>query len=93
MKIFACKTDLSYSGGLIIVAAKDKQEVFLTAASDKRYEYMFHWHTDDGYWSEPDSNIEHCDSDVYPFDKWFEIPGLYTVGTEPEVIIEDSYCE
>lgn len=36
MKVFGCKCDISYGGGLILVAANNVEEAFLTAAMDEK---------------------------------------------------------
>ena len=92
MKVFCCKNDNSYGGGLILVAAETKEEAFLTAAMNDRISYLFDWYDDDG-WCKPDGTIEHCISDTYPFTKWFEVEHLSTNLTEPCIIIEDHYSE
>jgi len=93
MKVFGCKCDMNYSGGIILVAANNVEEAFLTAAMDEKVGSMFDWADDDGIWCEPDGNINHCSSYVYPFDKWFEVEHLSTDFTEHKVIIEGCYYE
>lgn len=93
MKVFGCKCDMSYGGGLILVAANNVKEAYLTAAMDEKVGYEFDWTDDDGIWCEPDGNINHCWSDVYPLGKWFEVEHLSTDLTEAKVIIEDCYYE
>lgn len=92
MKVFYCKCAYDYGGGMILVAAHSKEEAFLLAATDKKKGYLFDWHNDEG-WIEPDGNINHVSSDEYPFDKWKEAQHLSTDLTEPQVILEDHYCE
>ena len=93
MKVFGCKNDNDYGGGLVLVAADSKEEAYLTAAMDDKISYLFDWVDDYGIWSEPDGNINHCTSDTYPLGKWFEVKHLSTDLTEPKVIIEDHYNE
>ena len=93
MKVFGCKCDMSYGGGLILVAANNVKEAFLTAAMDEKVSYMFDWADDDYMWIEPDGDINHCISNAYPLGKWFEAEHLSTDLTEPQVIIEDCYYE
>ena len=93
MKVFGCKNQYSYGGGLVLVAANTKEEAYLTAAMDEKISYMFNWADDDYMWCEPDGNINHCTSDEYPFGKWFEVEHLSTDLTEPKVIIEGHYSE
>ena len=40
MKVFGCKRNGGYSGGLIIVAANSLNEAFETFAKDYRYRWM-----------------------------------------------------
>lgn len=93
MKVFCCKNQMSYGGGLILVAANNKEEAYLTAAMDDKLSYVFDWVDNEGIWSEPDWDINHCSSDTYPLDKWFEVEHLSTDLTEPKIIIEDHYSE
>lgn len=93
MKVFCCKNQMSYGGGLILVAANTKEEAYLTAAMDDKFSYVFNWVDDDDIWSEPDGDINHCLSDTYPLNKWFEVEHLSTDLTEPQIIIEDHYSE
>ena len=93
MKVFGCKNDDSYGGGLILVAADTKEEAYLTAAFDEKTSDLFDWADDEGIWCEPDGNINHCTSDTYPLGKWFEVEHLSTDLTEPQIIIEDHYSE
>lgn len=90
MKVFCCKNQQSYGGGLILVAANTKEEAYLTAAYDDKTTYLFYWDDDD---YESDGNINHCKSDTYPLDKWYEVEHLSTDLSESQVIIEDHYSE
>lgn len=92
MKVFGCKNQNSYGGGLILVAAETKEKAYFTAANDNNLSYLFDWHDDTG-WCEPDGNINHCTSYTYPINKWREIEHLSTDLTEPKIIIEDHYTE
>lgn len=92
MKVFACRRNEGYSGGLIIVAAESKEDAFLTASRDDKVSYLFDWHDENG-WREPDGDINHVTCDTYPFSKWFEVEHLSTDLKTPQVIIEDGYTE
>ena len=86
MKVFCCKNQWSYGGGLILVAANTKKEAYLTAAYDDKTSYLFDW-TDDNYtWCKPDGNI-------YPLGKRFEVEHLSTDLSKSQIIIEDHYSE
>ena len=91
MKVFCCKNQWSYGGGLILVAADTKEEAYLTAAFDAKTSDLFDWADDEGIWCGPDGNINHCTSDTYPLGKWFEVEHLSTDLTEPQIIVEDHY--
>ena len=84
MKVFACKSQRGYSGGLILVAANTKEEAFHIASVDENIGYIF-------YETEYKSGI--FISDTYPLDKWFEVEHLSPDLTVPQVIIEDHYTE
>lgn len=92
MKVFGCKNQQSYGGGLVLVAADTREVAYLTAATDDKISYLFDWHDITG-WCVPDGNINHCTSDTYPINKWFEVKELKTSLSEPKVIIEDHYSE
>jgi hypothetical protein len=47
MKVFGCKNDYDWGGGLILVAANSKEEAYLTAAYDDKTSYLFDWADDD----------------------------------------------
>ena len=93
MKVFGCKNQNSYGGGLILVAANTKEEAYLTAATNEKIDYLFDWADDNGIWSVPDGNINHCSSDTYPLDEWFEVKHLSTDLKTTGIIIEDHYSE
>lgn len=93
MKVFCCKNQYSYGGGLILVAAHTKEEAYLIAANDDKTSYLFDWVDDDYIWCVPDGNINHCISDTYPLEEWHEVEHLSTDLLEPQIIVEDHYSE
>lgn len=93
MKVYGCRNNRIYGGGLVLVAANTIEEAYLTAAKNDKISYLFDWADDDYMWCEPDGNINHCVSEVYPLDKWFEMEHLSTDLTNPQIIIEDHYSE
>ena len=93
MKVYGCRNDNYYGGGLILVAANTKEEAYLTAAYNDETSYLFEWADDDYMFCEPDGNINHCTSYTYPLDKWFEVEHMSTDLTETQIIIEDHYSE
>lgn len=84
MKVFACKNQNSYGGGMILVAANTKEEAFYTASINKDVNHVF-------YEREYDSGV--IVSDTYPLDEWFEVKHLSSDLAKPQVIIEDHYTE
>lgn len=92
MKVFGCRNNRSYGGGLVLVAANTKDEAYLTAAMYDKISYLFDW-VDNSGWIKPDGNVEHCTCDTYPYNKWFVVEHLSTDLKEPKVIIEDHYSE
>ena len=93
MKVFGCKNQMNYGGGLILVAANTLEEAYLTAAMDDKISYLFNWADDNYMWCEPDGNTNHCTSNTYPIGCWFEVPHLSTDLVESKIIIEDHYSE
>jgi hypothetical protein len=81
MKVFGCKCDIPYGGGLILVAANTREEAFSVASVDEDAQWLF-------YEKESGELV----SDDYPKNKWFEVEHLSTDLTEPKVIIEDHHC-
>ena len=88
MKVFCCKNQRSYGGGLILVAAKTKEEAYFTAANDDKTSYLFYWD-----WCNPVGDISRLTSDTYPFEKWHEVEHLSADLSEPQIIVEDHYSE
>lgn len=82
MKVFCCKNQYSYGGGLILVAANTKEEAFSIASLDEDTNWLF-------YKMESGELV----SDCYPKNKWFEVEHLSADLSEPQVIIEDHYSE
>lgn len=82
MKVFCCKNQCSYGGGLILVAANTKEEAFSVASVDEDTNWLF-------YKMESGELV----SDTYPINEWFEVEHLSTDLSEPQVIIEDHYTE
>lgn len=86
MKVFMCKREGGYSGGLAVVAANSAEEAFKTFFEDPDNYWMVNkWgHTDDyTVWI----------SDYYPLEKWFECDKLTANVDKPCVIMEDGYTE
>ena len=93
MKVFACKRQGSYNGGLILVAATTKEEAFNVFAHDKRFEWMIQSWGADGSWADIDDEGATISSDDYPLEEWFEIECLSAQVSEPQVIEEAGYGE
>ncbi|SEA81062.1 hypothetical protein SAMN04487851_114117 [Prevotella sp. tc2-28] len=93
MKVFACKRQGSYSGGLILVAASTKEEAFYVFAHDKRFDWMIDSRTPEGSWVDVDAKNAIVTSDYYPLEKWHEVECLTAQVSEPQVIIEDGHSE
>lgn len=83
MKVFCCKNQCTYGGGLILVAANTKEEAFSIASVDEDTNWLF-------YEMEPGGEVV---SDTYPKDEWFEVEHLSTNLLKPQVIIEDHHTE
>lgn len=82
MKVFCCKNQCTYGGGLILVAANTKEEAFSIASVDEDTNWLF-------YKMESGELV----SDTYPINEWYEVEHLSTNLLKPQVIIEDHYTE
>lgn len=90
MKVFICKREGGYSGGLAVVAANSAEEAFKTFCEDPDNDWMV-----DKY-RETFEEIEDCTewfSYYYPLEKWFECKELTANVDKPCVIIEDGHSE
>ena len=91
MKVFMCKRQGGYSGGLVVVAANNVKEAFKTFFEDEDYDWMV-----DKYDVETGEFTDACTkwfSDYYPIDEWFECKELTANVDTPCVIMEDGYTE
>lgn len=79
MKVWMCKRDNGYSGGLAVVAANSKEEAFRVFHETPGYSYHYMKNVDDGYF--------------YKKDNWFECKQLTANVDKPCVIEEDGYTE
>lgn len=94
MKVFGCRMHGGYRGGVILVAANDVREAYITATKQATLEWMFEYCDEDGNWIDPDTRpdlVPKCD--YYPIEEWHEYEHLSTDFTEPQVILEESYAE
>lgn len=82
MKVFCCKNQYPYGGGLILVAANTIEEAFSIASINEDTNWLF-------YKMESGELV----SDTYPINEWFEVEHLSTDLSEPQVIVEDHYSE
>ena len=82
LKVYGCRTDSGYKGGLIIVAAPNRWQAFLTAVFTPQTRWLFEQDEDD------DSEWY---SDIYPYDEWVELEGLSTNLKKNQVISEYHY--
>ena len=93
MKVFGCTMQGVYCGGVILVAANDKEEAFLTASKDTGIDYWFSWESEDGGWAEPFSQNAELRSDYFPLDKWKEYTHLSSDYEKPTVILAEYHVE
>jgi hypothetical protein len=79
MKVWMCKRDGSYSGGLAVVAANSKEEAFDIYHKDPEHDWEYEECFDDGY--------------CYQRENWFECKQLTANVDKPCVIMEDGFTE
>lgn len=91
MKVFMCKRQGGYSGGLSVVAANSVKEAFKTFFEDEDYDWMVDKYDVDTCGFTDDCTKWH--SDYYPIDEWFECKVLTANVDKPCVIMEDGYTE
>ena len=96
MKVFGCKRQGDYSGGVILVAAHSIEEAFKVASTSPECEYLFDAYAHDKHrmWlaskDDPDAIIV---SDTYPIENWKEYKRLSCDCDEPAVILQEGYSE
>lgn len=91
MKVFMCKRQGGYSGGLAIVAANSKEEAFKTFFEDDRYEFLADkYDLDTCEWLEDATQWRSC---YYPLEMWFECKHLTANVDKPCVIAESGHSE
>jgi len=91
MKVFACKRQHCYSGGVAIVAANNVNEAFVVFHQDPKYNWMLD--NIDMETGDYTSDIDKCDSFEYKRNNWHELPMLTADVDKPQIIIEDGYTE
>lgn len=91
MKVFMCKRQGDYCGGLAVVAANSKEEAFKTFFEDEDYDCMVDKYDVDTHKFTDDFTKWH--SYDYPKEKWFECKVLTANVDKPCVIMEDGYSE
>lgn len=90
MKVFMCKRQCGYSGGLAVVAANSVEEAFKTFFEDNDYNWMAYKYDED---YNPTDDFTKWRSDYYPIEKWLECKALTAYVDKPCVIMEDGYTE
>lgn len=91
MKVFMCKRQGGYSGGLAVVAANSAEEAFKTFFEDEDNDWMVDKYDIDTHKFTDDFTKWH--SYYYPKDKWFECKVLTANVDKPCVIMEDGHTE
>lgn len=91
MKVFMCKRQGGYCGGLAVVAANSAEEAFKTFFEDEDYCWMVDKYDVNTY--EYTDDFTKWRSDYYPIENWFECKVLAANVDKPCVIIEDGYTE
>lgn len=93
MKVFGCKRQGDYSGGVILVAANSVEEAFRVASTSQDCDYLFDSYNKNGMWASKDDPDATIVSDSYPIEKWKEYKRLSCECDEPVVILQESYRE
>lgn len=93
MKVFGCKMQGSYCGGVVLVAANSKEEAFQTAANYSAISYHFCWEDKYGSWMEPFSEGATLKSRSFPLDCWEEYEHLSADYENPTLIVADYHAE
>jgi len=91
MKVFMCKRQGSYNGGLAVVAANSAEEAFKTFFENSDYDWLVDKF--DSETGEFTDNFTKWHSDDYPIDEWSECKVLTANVDKPCVIMEDGYTE
>jgi hypothetical protein len=91
MKVFMCRRQCGYSGGLAVVAANNAEEAFKTFFEDEDYDWMVDKYDINAHKFTDDFTKWH--SYYYPIEKWFECKVLTANVDKPCVIMEDGYSE
>ena len=91
MKVFMCKRQGGYSGGLAVVAANSVEEAFKTLFEDKDYDWMVDKFDSEAGKITDDFTKWH--SDYYPIECWYLCHGLTANVDKPCVIMEDGHSE
>lgn len=89
MKVWMCKRQGGYSGGLAVVAANSKDEAFKTFYEDPNNDWMVDKYGDDFKYTDDSSKWSY----YYPIYGWFECKVLVANVDKPCIIMEDGYSE
>lgn len=90
MKVYVCQRQGSYSGGLAIVAANNKEEAIRTFFEDSNYDWMV-LKCDKKL--KPTDDFTQWSSIYYPIEKWYLCKELTANVDKPCVIMEGGYTE
>ena len=91
MKVFMCKRQGGYSGGLAVVAANSKEEAFKTFFKDENNDWMVDkYDVDTGEFTD---DYTKWYAYYYQMESWFECKELTANVDKPCVIMEHGYTE
>ena len=94
MKVYGCRMQGGYCGGIVLVAANNIREAYMIAAKHEKCGFWFYFCDEDGCWIDQDANPDVLpSSDRYPFSQWQEYEHLSCDYTEPQLILEESHAE
>lgn len=93
MKVFGCTRQGDWEGGIILVAANSRNEAFAVAARDKNSFVNFLYLDKKGRYVNYPEQAAKIISKTYPLEHWKQYTNLTANVDEPQVILDEGYCE
>lgn len=93
MKVFGCIRQDNYEGGVILVAANNRNEAFSVAAHDENAFVHFLFLDRKGRYVDYIEQAAKVISKTYPIEHWTEYKILTANVDKPRVILDEGYTE